>query len=75
MDGHASIIPFPVGNETNKVIELDESSRCFAIYRVSTGNQHEEYEKHQKVHSTFKTKIVRIEDVFHHAMQTSKLDT
>ena len=75
MDGHASIIPFPVGNETNKVIELDESSHCFAIYRVSTGNQHEEYEKHQKVHSTFKTKIVRIEDVFHHAMQTSKLDT
>ena len=75
MDGHASIIPFPVGNETNKVIELDESSHCFAIYRVSTGNQHEEYEKHQKVHCTFKTKSVRIDDVFHHAMQTSKLDT
>ena len=61
---HAHVIPHPVGNISNKILELDQSSHCFGVYRVSTGSQHEAFQKIQKEHSKFNASIVRIDDVF-----------
>ena len=59
---HAHLIAHPVGNITNKILQLDQSSHCFGVYRV-TGSQHEVFNKIQTDKTKFNASMVRIDDV------------
>ncbi len=61
---HANIIPHPMGNDSSSVISLDETSLCYGIYRLSTGNQHKEYQKNEKnLGKKFDAKMHTVDEV------------
>ncbi len=71
--GHTFIIPFAAGSEAT-TIEIDQSTHCYRVFRLSKGQQHAIYAKNdgQAKLKPLATQMYSLDSIFHQQLLQSK---
>ncbi len=71
--GHTFVIPFAAGSEAT-TIEIDQSTHCYGVFRLSKGQQHEIYTKNdgQAKLKPLATQMYSLDSIFHQQLLQNK---